>query len=390
MTKKRSSAVWWPIVWLVLFVLLVAGMVVVQHPAFGAKPKGARQELMQRSPDFRKGVVWNRQPTPMSVEDKAVRRRTMRAFFLGRRALRIPTVPLPVVRTALDSLPLSRDAYVWFGHSSFLVQLEGKRLLFDPIFTYRFPSGVVLKPFPMEYRYGVEDMPALDYIFITHDHFDHLDYGTIRALDACEPMYVCPLGVGAHLERWGIPAERIVELAWDESYTLAGGSIKVTCRTARHFSGRFLNDRDATFFASYVVETPQKRLFFSGDGGYGDHFKAIREAHGDFDYAFLECGQYNVAWPYIHSQPQQVPQIAEDLCAKRFVPIHNSKFSLALHPWHEPLDSVWAESARRGLPLLTPRIGEVLWLDGRDTVFAPWWRAVVARERAQRSWGKVK
>lgn len=383
MTKKKSGAVWVQVLGLLIFGLMVAVVWVVSHPAFGVKPKGERLSKMLKSPDFHKGKVWCREPTPHSTQgDSSEKRSAFKAFFLEKNTSRVPKVPLPVVRTALDSLPLQRDAYVWFGHSSFLVQLDGKRFLFDPVFTYKFPAGLMLKPFPMEYRYGLDDMPAIDYVVITHDHFDHLDYGTIRALEARQPTYICPLGIGAHLEYWGVPLGRIVELTWDESYLVEESRIELTCRTARHFSGRFLNDRNATFFASYVLATPSRRLFFSGDGGYGNHFKQIGEMHGGFDYAFLECGQYNTAWRYIHCLPFQVAQAAEDLGARHFVPIHNSKFSLALHSWHEPLDSVFEESARRGLSLLTPRIGEVLWLDGRDTTFAPWWQDVVARERA--------
>lgn len=389
MHNKRSGAVWLQVLGLFFFVLLVGAAWVVAHPAFGVRPKGARLARMQKSSDFRKGLVWCREPTPLApAEDTSTKGKVLRAFFLGKRTSRVPRVPLPVVRTALDSLPLQQDAYVWFGHSSFLVQLDGKRFLFDPVFTYKFPSGLVLRPFPMEYRYGLEDMPAIDYVVITHDHFDHLDYGTVRALDAREPTYICLLGIGAHLEYWGVPEVRIVELAWDESYAVEGSSIELTCRTVRHFSGRFINDRNATFFASYVLATPQRTLFFSGDGGYGEHFKKIGEMHGGFDYAFLECGQYNKAWRYIHCLPYQVAQAAMDLGARRFVPIHNSKFALSLHSWHEPLDSILSLAEEHGLSLLTPRIGEVLRLDGRDTSFSPWWQEVVARERALREGAK--
>lgn len=378
MARGRFWSVVLPVLGIVCFAFFALATLIVSHPAFGDKPKGARLARMRSSADFYGGRVRNREG--MAVRPSIKSDREAQPIIRREPGNRVPRVPLPAVRTRLDSLPRERDAYVWFGHSSFYVQLSGKRILFDPIFTYAFPSGLVLKPFPTEYRYGVEDMPPLDYVFLTHDHFDHLDYGTVRALDAHAPLYVCPLGVGAHLEFWGVDTGRIVELGWDEGRCL-DGVITVTCRTAHHFSGRFLNDQNATFFGSYVVETPTKRLFFSGDGGYGKHFREIREAHGDFDYAFLECGQYNERWSSIHCSPHQVARAAEDLGAKRFVPIHNSKFALALHSWYDPLDSIFARSAERHLSLLTPRLGEVLWLNGRDTIFSAWWRAVAARER---------
>lgn len=369
--KKYSGAV--VILCSVLLALGAAVAIVLAHPAFGSLPKGERLLRVKQSPNYRGGMFRNLEPTPQLVV-KGNRFSRMRKLLGTKEPNLRPRESIPVVKTDLAALPPSEDLYIWLGHSSIFLQLAGgKKIMVDPVFNPGFPSNLVLKSFPHTYQYKVEDIPPLDLLLITHDHWDHLDYRTMRALKNRVKRVVCPLGVAPHLERWGYSQERITELDWFDSISLTD-SVKLLCAPARHFSGRFLK-RNQSLWAGYVLATPQRVIYIAGDGGYGTHIQRIKERVGEIDFAILENGQYNQNWRYIHNVPAKLVTTVQELAPSGFVTVHNAKFALARHPWYEPLDSIARNAKADSLPLLTPRIGEVLRLDSLSRT-ENWWASI--------------
>jgi len=298
-----------------------------------------------------------------------------RALF-RRSPARRPSSPLPFVRTNLRTLPDLSPSLVWFGHSSYLLRYRGRTLLVDPVFSgYAAPVPFAVRAFAGTDAYGPAEMPArIDALLVTHDHYDHLDYGSIRALKDRVGRFVVPLGVGAHLEAWGIEAERIVELDWWESSRLFD-DVEITATPARHFSGRGLR-RCATLWCSFALRVGEFRVFVGGDSGYDPGLRQVGDRLGPFDLALLECGQYNEDWPYVHQFPEQTVLAAAHLRARALLPVHWGKFVLSLHDWREPIRRVSRSAADAGLELVTPRIGEVVGLGGGAWPRTPWWESV--------------
>jgi L-ascorbate metabolism protein UlaG (beta-lactamase superfamily) len=263
---------------------------------------------------------------------------------------------------------------VWFGHSSFFKQIDGKKILADPVFSGNastVPGSN--EAFKGTDRYTVDDLPDIDYLFISHDHYDHVDHETFLQLKAKAKKVFCGLGVGAHLERWGYNSDQIFEKDWYEDEELDTGFNVHTIPT-RHFSGRAFS-RDNTLWLSYLIKTPSMKIYIGGDSGYDAHFAEAGEKYGPIDLAILEDGQYDAKWKYIHLLPEQVLQAAEDLKAKRLFPVHSSKFAMANHPWDEPLKKI-SELNSNNIPLVTPIIGELVNLDDEHQQFSQWWVGV--------------
>jgi L-ascorbate metabolism protein UlaG (beta-lactamase superfamily) len=261
---------------------------------------------------------------------------------------------------------------VWFGHSSYFIQIDGKKILVDPVFCgHASPFKFMIKAFKGTDIYTAKDIPDLDYLIITHDHWDHLDYKTVIELKPRVGKVITGLGTGAHLERWGYEPEMIIERDWYESANLGDG-FSVDVMPARHFTGRGPKPNQ-TLWASYVFQTPTFRMFIGGDGGYDEHFAELGEKYGGFDLAILENGQYNVRWKYIHLLPEQVLLAAKELKAKRLFPVHSSKFALANHSWDEPLKALTEINQSIQQPMITPKIGEVVFLKDSSQVFSQWW-----------------
>jgi L-ascorbate metabolism protein UlaG (beta-lactamase superfamily) len=273
------------------------------------------------------------------------------------------------------SLDTDNDILVWFGHSSYFIQIDGKRILVDPVFSGNAsPFSFSIKAFDGTDVYSTDDMPSIDYLFITHDHWDHLDYATITKLNSKIKTAICALGTSEHLQYWGYNKNKIIELDWNEKLSLDAG-FEVTATTARHFSGRTLA-RNKALWTSFVLQTPTMKIFIGGDSGYDTHFKEIGKTFGPIDLAILENGQYDWKWKYIHSLPEDVLKAAKDLKAKRIFPVHNSKFALASHPWDEPLDRISTSNKIENLNLITPMIGEPVYLKDESQVFSEWWKNV--------------
>ena len=356
--------------------LVLAGGVYayLQHPKFGALPEGARLQVVERSPHYADGEFRNLIDTPMRTKDSSFFSNVL-SMLLDRNENLKPPVPLPSTRVDLKALPPGENVVIWLGHASHFVQLGGKRILIDPVFSTNagpFPRSNVA--FAGTTPYTAEDMPAIDVLLVTHDHWDHLDYPSVKALLPKVGQVVVGLGVGAFFDRWGYPTDRVHEVDWNETVDLGGG-LRVHVLPARHYSGRMLT-RNKTLWVAFAVETPQRKLFFSGDSGYGPHFRAIGERFGGFDLVALNMGQYDERWPYIHMFPEHAAQAAEDLRAKALLPAHVGRFSIAAHDWDEPLKRIFQASQGRPYRLLTPRLGAVVLLDDQKQQFSPWWESL--------------
>jgi L-ascorbate metabolism protein UlaG (beta-lactamase superfamily) len=340
---------------------------VLRLPIFGKAPDGARLARIKQLPNYKDGELQNLSPTP--VKPDGVSYWDIFTALLKGNSNATPGKPLPHVRP--DFKPSSDVKITWFGHSSYLVQADGMNVLVDPIFSPRVSpfKFIGTKQFPGTDFIEPADLPSLDVILITHDHYDHLDYETIRILKGRTKRFITSLGVGATLEHWGVPADQITELAWSEQ--VSAGTLSFRAMPARHFSGRLFK-RNRTVWSAFVMQTAERRLYLGGDSGYDKHFKVAGEAYGPFDLALLECGQYNAYWPLIHMFPKQTVQAALDLKAAVLMPVHWGKFSLASHDWDEPIVAVTEEANKRSLKITTPMLGESVLL-GVSYPDTQWW-----------------
>lgn len=338
---------------------------------FGKLPEGARLERIKTSPNYQDDVFRNQIDTPSFAEGNSFFSVLLGNLFAEKIRL-APETPVPSVKTDLKALDPSKDTIVWLGHSSLFLRLNGKSILVDPVFSdHAAPFSSFNKAFAGTTIYSVEDMPPIDLLLLTHDHWDHLDYPTVTGLKANVGHVVCGLGVGAHLEYWGYAGDMVTESDWYETVT-PDADFAVHIMPARHFSGRFLT-RNKTLWVGFVLETPARKIFISGDTGYGPHFSEAGERFGGFDLAFLENGQYDSRWPYIHMAPEEAAQAALDLHAKAVLPAHSGKFAIARHPWDEPLMRLTEASRAKPYRLLTPKIGEPIYLDDAEQAFPAWW-----------------
>jgi L-ascorbate metabolism protein UlaG (beta-lactamase superfamily) len=293
-------------------------------------------------------------------------------FWSQKRTRVSPLGVLPSMKTDLKSLNKDSNVLVWFGHSSYYIQVDGKSFLVDPVLSgHASPFPFAIKAFKGADRYKPEDFPEIDYLIITHDHWDHLDFKTLTGLKPKIGHVICGLGTGSHLERWGYDSSLITELDWYEKSGLDSGFI-ANAFPARHFSGRKFK-RNSTLWISVLLQTPTMNIFIGGDGGYDKHFAEIGSTFGSVDLAILENGQYNKNWKYIHMMPDKLAAAFSDLKAKRLFTVHNSKFALANHPWDEPLIHAKALSDEFGIPLITPMIGELVNLNDSTQQFSEWW-----------------
>ena len=338
--------------------VLIAGIFIfLQTDVFGQIATGSRLERIKKSPHFKDGKFNNEHFTPDLAE--GVSYWDILKSYLKKVENKEPDFVLPSVKTDLKALHADNPQLVWFGHSSYLLRINGKTILVDPVFSGNAsPVSFFGKNYEGSNVYGVEDMPNIDVLIISHDHYDHLDYKTVKALKPKVKQVLTSLGTGVNLEKWGYNPNTINELDWTESVTI-DSVLHFTSTPARHFSGRGLK-RNQAFWSSFVLKTPTHNIFIGGDSGYDTHFKTIGEQYGPFDLAILECGQYNYFWKYIHTMPEETALAATDLKAKLLLPVHWAKFTLALHPWTEPIERVTKKAAELNQPIATPMIGEVL------------------------------
>ncbi|MDT5035421.1 MAG: hypothetical protein QOE03_606, partial [Micromonosporaceae bacterium] len=316
--------------------------------SLGGESTGPRGARMRRSPQFRDGAFRNSVPAAILPPGSGWQ---IARDLLLRREKRRPAGTIPVVTApgtdahagggggATDAAAVVGGGLhvTWYGHSSALVEIDGRRVLFDPVWSDRCsPSAAVgprrLHPPPVPLR----RLPRLDAIVISHDHYDHLDMATVRALTRTQSApFLVPLGVGAHLDRWGVPADRIIEMDWADAVTIAG--LRIIATAARHFSGRAFS-RDNTLWASWIVASDAHRIFYTGDSGYFDGYAAIGAEHGPFDATLIQIGAYGRGWPDIHMTPEEGVAAHLDVGGGLLIPLHWATFNLAFHPWREPAD----------------------------------------------------
>lgn len=341
-----------------------------------------RLARIRRSPAWNGRTFQNLVPSEVMGDNRL---RTMARFFFER-AEREPPGPLPSV--AVDGAVLAGHAAAgvratWLGHSTVFVEIGGRRVLVDPVWSERaspvgFAGPKRFQPVPI----ALADLPLPDLVVVSHDHYDHLDRETVVSLAARGARFVTALGVGAHLEGWGITAASITELDWWESFEPAPG-LTVRALPARHFSGRGLHDRNRTLWASWSLEAGGHRVHFGGDGGFdGDAFAAIGERCGPFDLTMLEIGAFDAAWAAIHLGPQNAVRAHALLRGQVLLPIHWGTFNLGLHAWDEPIEELLVAAQRAGARIALPRIGESV-VAGAPLPTTPWWRALRRSERAR-------
>lgn len=342
----------------------------MRQAKFGKAPSGKRLERIRQSPHYKKGIFQNQSFTP-SLTEGYTYTGVLYNFLFRKNPGNKPKTDIPSAKTNLKNLPADTDTIIWFGHSSYFMQIGGITFLVDPVLSKNAsPVPGSTKVFKGADVYRADDLPVIDYLLISHDHYDHLDYKTIKGIQNKVKQVICGLGVGSHLEHWGYPEKIITEQDWYEHLVLPEGWTIHTL-PARHFSGRTFK-RNNTLWVSFLLETTDQKIFVGGDSGYDKHFSEIGERFGPIDLAILENGQYNLAWQAIHCLPEETLQAATALQAKRIMPVHNSKFSLAPHHWKEPLQELFRINADYRLHILSPMIGEAVHLNDPAQKFSNW------------------
>ena len=324
------------------------------------------------SPNYKDGAFENVETTTLSNEETSTWD-TLGQYMVSDNC-RSPDEVLPSQEFKLKDLEDGEFSVSWFGHSTVLLHTNEFSIITDPVFSTggAGPLSLGPSPFPYEDEYTVDDLPEIDYVFISHDHYDHLDKETVRELS--DSMFYVPLGVKYHLIEWGIDEENIQEFDWYDEANVSE-DLFAAFAPSRHFSGRGIGDNSATLWGSWIFKFDDYSIYFSGDTGYMEEFKNISAAYGPFDLAFLDAGQYNIAWEQVHMLPDQVIQAAIDLNASVSIPIHISKYELSLHHWYEPMELVSTYGAEQNVTIATPMLGSTFIFDEeipQDT----WWRGI--------------
>ncbi|MFC6096154.1 MBL fold metallo-hydrolase [Flavobacterium qiangtangense] len=357
---------------ILLILLSISIFLFFNQPKFGRRPSGNRLDNIKHTSNFKNGQFQNVSITP-DLAEGANYYTVLKEFFFGKSKRNVPKGIIPSVKTNLKNLDPNRDILVWFGHSSYFMQLSGKTFLVDPVFSnHASPLSFTVNAFKGSNVYRAEDFPEIDFLIVTHDHWDHLDYDTVLKLKPKVKRIVTSLGTGEHFERWNFDMEKVSEMNWHEE--LIFGDFKFNAVPARHFSGRGLK-RNQAIWISIVLNTPTRNIYIGGDSGYDTFFKTIGDLFGPFDLAILECGQYNKNWKYIHMMPEETVQASKDLKAKVLMPVHWAKFPLALHDWDDPIIRADKAASIENVNLTHPMIGEILDFDNLGTT-KKWWEGI--------------
>ncbi len=356
----------------ILIALTALVFAYLQHPKFGSLPTGSYKHSLEQSPNYGSDGFENLIDTPMFADNQSF----TRVLWQNLRAMGIDLSPIsdiPSDSETLSSLKQDENVLIWLGHSSFYIQFNGQRILIDPVFgPNAAPVPGIIPAYAGTTPLSADNFDEIDTLLITHDHWDHLDYETLKSLQPKVRRAITPLGVGAYLREWGYDPASVSEGDWYDSYEIAT-DIRVHLVPARHYSGRLLK-RSQTLWAGFVIETPEYQMLISGDTGYGPHFKEIANKFGNFDLVALDQGQYDPRWPYIHMTPDEALQAAQELRSARLLPAHVGKFTLAKHHWMEPFTRIAALAENSDVRLVTPMIGASVTLN-RDSVqtFEHWW-----------------
>lgn len=359
------------------FILLAIGLaalvVFLNTERFGKHPSGERLLRIEQSPNYINGSFKNLSPTPTLTEGVSYGKVLYEFLFSSKP--KEPSQTIPSNKTNLKSLPADEDVLIWMGHSSYFIQLDGKKILVDPVLSGNAsPFSFTTKAYKGTDIYTADDIPVIDYLFLSHDHWDHIDHKTLKQLNSKIKKVITGLGNGAHLEHWGFNPKKILEGDWYETINLDDGFV-THITPARHFSGRGLT-RNKSLWASFVLKTPFSNIYIGGDSGYDSHFKDIGKKYGPFDVAILENGQYDVKWKYIHMLPGEQFNAGDDLNTKAIFPVHSGKFTLANHNWDEPLTEITNRALESEIRVITPMIGEQVNFKDSLQQFDSWWESI--------------
>ncbi|OOF57602.1 multidrug transporter [Rodentibacter myodis] len=361
--------------WLVILVVLIAAAIYAFlnfHPVWGGKPDAESLAKMQASKHYDGKKFNNLEPTALVTSDEPLSIWQWAYNHLTTSENKNPNEPLPTVK--LDNHQWQNGSVAWLGHSSVIFQTAGKKFITDPVFYRASPVPFTGEPFAMTNTPTIDDLPQIDVVLISHDHYDHLDYQAIKEIVAKgkAKQFIAPLGVKAHLVRWGVKAENITELDWEEQTNI--GDIAITFVPGRHFSGRELNIQNPTLWGGYVVKSPDLSLYFSADSGYGKHYAEIIAKYAPFDFVMIENGAYDQKWLLIHELPEQGVQALREINATKAMPIHWGKFDLANHHWKEPIERFLNAAEPAGFDIATPKIGQIFQIEQLPK--EKWWEEV--------------
>ncbi len=367
---------------MIITIVTIVGVIVLSYliftnyyPSFGGDISKEQQIIYEVSNQYKNGKFNNIKPVPKELGFSETVKLAY-TFFTTKTPNGRPKEDLKVAK--LDSTLVAdyvgNSRLVWFGHSSFLLQIDGLNILIDPMF------GNVAAPHPLlggnrfnkEFPLEVEKLPQIDAVIFSHDHYDHLDYQTILKIKDKTRHFFTPLGVGLHLNAWGVASNKITELDWWQEIQFK--TLTLACTPAQHFSGRKLNNSQSTLWSSWVIQSKNESIYFSGDSGYGSHFTEIGNKYGPFDIALMECGQYNERWSDIHMMPEETAQAGLDVNARKIIPIHWAGFKLALHDWTNPIIRVQEKAKELDLEVITPRIGEEIIIKDSINSYTNWWK----------------
>ncbi|QLB12702.1 L-ascorbate metabolism protein UlaG (beta-lactamase superfamily) [Bisgaardia hudsonensis] len=363
---------------LILFVTLFYLLFVTFYPNFGANISKERKQLYRQSTQFNDGIFHNKTMHQFSHANVIGKLKIAYKFYFKKSPKCTPQHNLPIKK--LDPVEVENyqgpSRLFWYGHSAFLLQIDGKNILLDPMLAKVAAPHKWLgsNRYHIELPLEIEDLPPINAVIFSHDHYDHLDYKSVRRLKDKTEHFFVPLGVGAHLEAWGITKEKITELDWWQTITYKG--LELICTPAQHFSGRKVTNNMETLWCSWSIISPKERIFFSGDGGYTDQFKEIGNKFGPFDLALMECGQYDEMWRNVHMVPEESIQAGVDVQAKQLLPMHWATFRLALHSWTDPIERAKKKAEELNLPIITPMIGEEVIIGDTKKHYSQWWKSV--------------